>query len=484
MKEDSKKIKISAIKAIFMVGGSKIFSLLSGLVRTKFIATMFGPGGIAIYGLIQQLTITASVLTSLGISTASTQLIGKSNRAEKVELTKNFVALFVATNISILLTIITFFLFSELIISELFSSYEGTYLVLCLCLTTILIIIFDSQMSVLQGLRFVKEYSLITILSSVIGTTIGIYLMFLFDKFALSYLLLIINFLGVFFAYLTLYHLDIPSLKFKNIYDFSYFLPSLKSLYILGLAVGAFFIFEQITFLWIRSYIEKTLGLEFLGYFQAAYILAVTYVGIILSALSKDFLPSISAASEDPHQVYELISNQIDLLITLTMPALLIMVGFSSFIIELLFSSEFSQSKQLLSIMVIADIFKLVAFPIGFAILGLGDGAAFSRQGPVQLLILICLVYISIPLYGINAFGYIYIFTNLVGFLWSYFYLKRKIRYILPRPLKNYLLIAISSILITYYLGLQLTMISISMIFGIVFLYSFYGFRKIRFLFS
>ena len=79
-------------------------------------------------------------------------------------------------------------------------------------------------------------------------------------------------------------------------------------------------------------------------------------------------------------------------------PLIILMIGYSPLILELLYTKEFSEAQNLLKILLFADIIKVVSFPVGFAILGLGDSDAVKRQGPTQLMLLVALVYFFLPI--------------------------------------------------------------------------------------
>ena len=116
--------------------------------------------------------------------------------------------------------------------------------------------------------------------------------------------------------------------------------------------------------------------------------------------IRDSFLPSIAEASSNLKLVNELISKQVELALLLSVPLIILMIGYSPLILELLYTKEFSEAQNLLKILLFADIIKVVSFPIGFAILGLGDSDAVKRQGPTQLMLLVALVYFFLPILG------------------------------------------------------------------------------------
>ncbi len=480
---EQKHLEKNILKNIFFIGGANIFSVIFGIIRMKFIAYMFGPSGVALLGLFQQFIISVSVTAALGIPLASTQSIGEANaNRETKELSLTVLVLFIWTIFSFLLGVLLLFAFSEFFVNLVFNNLIDLKIFYLLLASTGLAILSNAVISILQGLRLVKDYTKLTIFSGALGTFIGLITILYLDEDGIIFIILSLNvslfLLGIGFLYKNRNHLS-QIFSLNNIsQDFR---KHLKKITFLGFAIGASTILEQMSFLWVRFYVESIYGLEELGIFQSAFTISTMYLGLIFAALSKDFLPSIAEASSNLKLVNELISKQVELALLLSVPLIILMIGYSPLILELLYTKEFSEAQNLLKVLLFADFIKVVSFPVGFAILGLGDSDAVKRQGPIQLILLVALVYFFLPILGIISYAYIYLFTSLVGLLWGHFYLFKKTGYLIKKESLIYSLIALLAGFSIIFVGKIIGSNFIFIFSGFLFvIFAFYSMKKVR----
>ena len=476
---EQKHLEKNILKNIFFIGGANIFSVIFGIIRMKFIAYIFGPSGVALLGLFQQFTISVSLTAALGIPLASTQSIGEANSNRKTkELSLSVLVLFIWTIFSFLLSVLLLFIFSEFFVNLVFNNLIDFKIFYLLLASIGLAILSNAVISFLQGLRLVKDYTKLTIFSGALGTFIGLITILYLDEDGIIFIIFSLFLLGIGFLYKNRNHLS-QIFSLNNIsQDFK---QHLKKITFLGFAIGAYTILEQISFLWIRFYVESIYGLKELGIFQSAFTISTMYLGLIFAALSKDFLPSIAEASSNLKLVNELISKQVELALLLSVPLIILMIGYSPLILELLYTKEFSEAQNLLKILLFADIIKVVSFPVGFAILGLGDSDAVKRQGPTQLMLLVALVYFFLPILGIISYAYIYLFTSIVGLLWGHFYLFKKTGYLIKRESLIYSLIALLASFSIIFVGNIFGSNSVYLVSGFLFvIFAFYSLNKVR----
>ena len=127
------------------------------------------------------------------------------------------------------------------------------------------------------------------------------------------------------------------------------------------------------------------------------------------------------------------------------------MIGYAPIIISLLYSSDFVGSVDFMRLLLLSDVLKLISWPIGIALLGMGDGAAFARQGPVQLAILLAGIYFMLPYTGLLSVGLTMLITQSIGFIWGYNYIHSKTRFRLEKKIQKLVLISGVSVVTTYF---------------------------------
>lgn len=306
-------------------------------------------------------------------------------------------------------------------------------------------------MALIQGMREITSLAKLNILSGLISAVVGIGIIWKFEDQGLVAFVMTVPILTVLLGvYFVKKKLSSKKLRFKQI-SLSNFIKNFNLMARLGGALFLYALLEQITLLLIRSNIGNSLGANTLGQFQAAWTIAIMYLSIITGAMSSDFMPRIAEKSNDFISINKLINQQTEIGLLIATPVIILMIGYAPIIITLLYTNDFFESTDLMRLLLLADIIKLVSWPIGIALIGLGDGAAFSRQGPVQLALLYFGIYLLLPLTGLIAVGLIMLLTQSIGFFWGYRYIYKKTGYRIEKKIK-FLIIVLSSLILSAYM--------------------------------
>lgn len=450
---------ISTSKKTFLnflqISIANFVSIALGVIRSKYVAMVFGPSGIALLGLLQQLILTASSVGNLGIPTAASKELAsyKNNSFKKKAKVINLI--FIALIISISLTFFVLLTGGAKLIEFLDIRLTGQNSFGVISFAILLAIAANSLMSILHGLRKVKAFTFISVVSSVIGTLLGILALYFYKMDGILYMLLFVYLFQVIFILIYINRSLGEIVFFKKIFNYKQVKKPLITLFSAGLTIGLYFIAEQVFNLWVRVFIQNKFGDFELGIFQAAITISLTYFGVFAAALSKDFLPSISEVADNPYSINILINRQINLILLIISPVILFLITFSKEVILVLYSHEFLKSSVLFSFLLINDFIKLVCFPLGFAILGLGRSNTFTRIGFFQLSIFSALIFIFIPNYGILYYAFISFLINITGALIYYMVLKNATSLVIDKKVLLRILIIFFLASFTNFLVLQ-----------------------------
>jgi PST family polysaccharide transporter len=221
----------------------------------------------------------------------------------------------------------------------------------------------------------------------------------------------------------------------------------------------------------VRYIINQRLNLESVGYFQAAWQISMTYITFLLGAMAVDYFPRLTQKIHNKSESNRLVNEQTELAIAFAAPVLITMLAFAPVVINLLYSSEFGNSVEILRWQVFGDTLKIISWPLGFIILAKGHSKLFFWTELLWNASYITLVYSGIELFGIEITGYafaasyaIYLLTVYVvsrsinDFRWD----RSNIKLILLLTLAtaSLLLVSYFSILGTIVLGIVLIFIS------------------------
>lgn len=419
------------LRSSSIIGGASFIGILIGLLRTKVVAILLGPSGIGLVGLFQNLIATATSISALGFGVVGTRQIAEaSGKSDEIAVAGATRALFWGTMcLAIFGGVIFWLLRNELAVwvlnNEDLSSEVGW-----LSLGVALGVASGSQTAFLNGFRRIGDLAWISIASAVMSTFAGVLSLFVFGRGGLVFFVLaapLSNFILGHWFVAKLQYLKGPKVCMPIL------IAQWKTMARLGVVFMVSGLAITLGQLLIRTLIQRELGVEALGHFQAAWVISVTYIGFVLSAMGRDYYPRLTASIFNHEQTKRLINEQTEVALLLSGPLLLGMMSLSPWVIEILYSSEFSQASGILRWQVIGNILKLISWPLGFVILAVGDGRSFMASEVLSVGAFAIFTWIGLPFLGIEAAGIGFVLMYVVCFPYVFFYAKRRIGFVWDR---------------------------------------------------
>jgi PST family polysaccharide transporter len=155
----------------------------------------------------------------------------------------------------------------------------------------------------------------------------------------------------------------------------------------------------------VRTLVQRELGAVSLGHFQAAWMISMTYIGFVLSAMGTDYYPRLTASIHDCAITNRIVNEQTEIALLLAAPVLLAMLGLAPMVIQVLYSSSFIDAVAILRWQILGDVLKVASWPLGYIMLAAGDGRAFVLAESVCMAVFVGLTWVGLPLFGIEATG-------------------------------------------------------------------------------
>lgn len=149
-----------------------------------------------------------------------------------------------------------------------------------------------------------------------------------------------------------------------------------------------------------RSVVLREFGLEQAGYYQSALAIASSLPGFVFAAMATDFFPRVAAA-KDETEAREIVEKQIQAGLLLGLPVLAVLLTMSQLCIETLYAStKFAAAIPLLSWMVWGVFLRLVSWPMGFWLQARG-----STPTVIIVELIANLILAFLPLWLVGPFG-------------------------------------------------------------------------------
>ena len=445
MNEQNSKKQI--LKSSSIIGGASIISIVVGLVKVKGLAMIMGPGGVGL----QSLLGLAGTLFGLGLGTTGVREIARfHDQQEKVDEVRK--ALFMANLMLGLLAAGLIISFRETLSEQLFGSSDHQLAVCLVGVGVLFTLIGASQGAVLQGFRKIVELAKIKIITALVSTVIGLGAVYYLGSNGIAVFLLVLPVTGCLCG--LFYTRKLPGLGAINT-SWSKLRPLWKSMVALGSVYMLSGFMGEGTKLLVREFIIEDMDLHAVGYFQAAWSISMTYIGLVLGAMAADYYPRLTQSMDNRKQANVLVNQQTEIAVVFAAPIILGMITFAPWVITVLYSGEFAPSIEILRWQVAGDILKIVAWPISFIVLASGKGKLYFLLEMSWNISYILLVYFGLQVFGLEATGYAFVLSYLVYLCCSFWSAKRLIGFYWISANKKFTLWLLAAaaiiLLISYY---------------------------------
>ncbi len=418
------------LRSSSIIGGAQVINIAIGLVRMKAAAVLLGPAGVGLVGLYNNLMQTAATVASLGMANVGTRQIAAAH-AEGGDLAVGRIrrALFWATLGLALIGAALFWLASGWVARVVLADPARAPQLAWLSLGVALSVATGYQAALLTGLRRVGDLARITIGAGLAGTVLGVAALWLWGEAGLLAMVLVAPAVT-----LALGHVFVARVKGPPgpAPDWAETSREWRNLARLGLAFMLSAVVTLLGHLAARMLVQRELGPEALGQFQAAWTIGMTYLGFVLGAIGTDYFPRLTAVIQDPAQACRMVNEQTEVSLLLCAPVLLAMLGCAPWVIRLLYSAEFGPAIDILRWQLLGDILKVLSWPLVSVIPARGAGKTFMLTESLAMAALLAAIWIGIPWFGVTATGIAFVAMyglylplvwvlgrRMIGFRWS-----------------------------------------------------------------
>jgi O-antigen/teichoic acid export membrane protein len=391
------------LRSSSIIGGASVINIVLGIARMKAAAVFLGPAGVGLIGLFTNLTGLATAIAGMGVSNVGVRQIAEAvGKNDQVAIAQARRALFWATLFLAMLGAGLFWLLRGVLADKILHDSSLSSDVGWLALAVGLAIASASQYALLNGLRRIGDLSRVSVYSGALSSVLGIMVLAVWGRAGLLAFILIAPIAS--FALGHWYVSRLPEIAMEKI-PFDQLSAQWQTLVKLGFAFMLSSLVLLLGQLLVRSLIQKELGLDALGHFQAAWVISMTYIGFVLAAMGADYYPRLTAAISDHASVNRMVNEQTEVALLLAGPIFIAMMALLPWVIQLLYSPEFLPATQILNWQILGDILKICSWPLGFILLAAGDGKKFVIVETIGVSAFVLLTWITLPWLGLQAAG-------------------------------------------------------------------------------
>ncbi len=423
------------IRSMLVIGSAQTANILISIVRMKVLALLLGPAGLGLLSIYSTLQSMVAGTAGLGIASSGVREIAGA-RGEEATLSRVRHVLFAAHLVQGALAMLAVWLLREQISVWLFGNTTRADEVGLISVAVLLGLLAAAQTALLQGLRQIGALGLVTVISAIAASAVGLGAVWGWGEEGLIWYVLVQPLSTVLVAVYFTRRLPITPLSRLTLLDIWQVwkpMARLGGAFMLGgLATAA-------TLLLVRSRITQELGLEAAGHFAAAWGITMTYVGFLLGAMGADYYPRLTEVIRDRPAAIRLMNDQVQLSLAVGGPVLLLLIGWAPWAIHVLYSEEFGSAVTLLQWQTVGNVFKLASWALGFSIVAAARAKTYFFMELSFNIVFLALVLMLLPSFGLPITA-IAFFLGYIAYFAAAYLLVRRIHSFLWQSLSLYLL--------------------------------------------
>jgi O-antigen/teichoic acid export membrane protein len=458
----------SILRSTALLSSSSAVILLCGVISAKAWSLLLGPSGLGLVGVLQGLLGVLTLVAGMGIGTGVVRSGAIALAREDYEyvdaLRKGAWLLLCALGAPAAILLVAFRApISRLVLGwpEHASSIAFVGLALLFNLGA------GFQVAILNAYHRLASIAKVNVISSIVGTIAGVALVWVWREGGIAPAIVAISATawGASFYY---YKRDLPRLSAKPARQ-----EMLEAAGILlrfgGPFTAAMLSGTGVQFM-IPVLVLHTLGAEAVGHYRAAAMISLGY-GLVLTSSGPDYTVRVSAVSDRPALLVQLINQQHRMMMVLSIPVILGILALVRYLIPLLYSPQFHLAEQVLEWQLTGDLFRLSAWSMSVVILARNGSLMFFYTEAVAGLSAVIACWFGMRWFGVSGVGIAFMVSAVIHFMVVSAIVRRDIGFVWARENKRIFLAALAAVLLVRVaplVGLESIRTPIALVFALI----------------
>lgn len=403
---DTRKSYGHVLKYTSLFGGVQGLNILVGLIRNKLVALLLGPSGMGLASLFNTALTFISQTTNFGISFSAVRNVAElADSGDDVRIA-HFVRTVRAW--SVVAAVVGAFvcvMLGPLLSNVVFSWGDHTLHFILLSPAVAMIAVTGGETAILKGTRQLRSMATVQVLTVIASLVISVPIYYFFGVSGIVPVLVLMAFatmLPTLSYSLRLYPLHISKLRFA---DITAVLVEGRPMVRLGVAFILSSVATSGAEMAIRAFLNYNADLCIVGLYNAAYVLTVSYAGMVFSAMETDYFPRLSAVNHDNAAVNLTVNRQIEVSLLVISPLLTLLAVSLPLLIPLLYSGKFLPMLPVAKLALLGMYFKAMSLPVAYIVLAKGRSAEFLMLEIISAVIFVLLIIGGFTSWGLIGTG-------------------------------------------------------------------------------
>lgn len=328
----------TVLKTTFLFGFVQVFRAVISIIKSKIAAILIGPEGLGLIGIYNSTIDLIRTIAGLGLNQSAVRDVAEAYGSHDDSRISRIVRI---TSKAILITgligcIATLFLSNRLSKWTLGDeTYTISYCILSFAIA--FYIVNEGKQALLKGTRQLRSIAISSIIGSSVSLITASVLYYFFRTDGIVPELLTAAIVGLLTTEYFVRKIPVNAVDLTPKEIIIESKPMLKMglalMYVTLLQVAATFV--------INAFVRSNGGLTEVGYFNVGATVLGAYFGLVVSAISTDYYPRISAVNMYNDKIQDELNHQSIISIVLVGPMFVIFMSFLDFWIKILYSTEF-----------------------------------------------------------------------------------------------------------------------------------------------
>jgi enterobacterial common antigen flippase len=313
------------LKALLLLGSSSAVTIVIGIIGSRVIAQTIGEKGVGLVGLLSATLTMLALAFGLGLGSSGVSAVAAVRQSNPNALGNHKMALLWGTRALGVVAGLLVLIFHQPLVWVL-NLQNHANLVWWLAPAVLFTVALAGQVAWLNGFERLAAIARVNAFGASLGGLLGIGAVLYFGVDALGVVLMFVPMCSWALAYLESKRIAIEATS----WDWQHLWQTLSPMVQLGMAIAAAISIGTIVQFAVRLWLERRLGFEATGFFQAAWSISHTYMSFILGALATEFFPRISAFAQQTSKLNTALNLQIRSVLLIATPVILLVIWCTS----------------------------------------------------------------------------------------------------------------------------------------------------------
>jgi len=357
------------LKSSALIGGSSLFNVLFGIVRTKVMALLLGPSSFGLMGAFMSIVDLSRTIAQLGVNASGVRQIAQADatgdlaRTAATSRTLRRVALGTATAGALAIVA-----FAPQISQLTFATPQRWTDIAVLAGAVFFGVVAGGQTALIQGLRRIGDLAQLAMIGTFFGTIASLTLVWFLRERGLALSLVAGAAVSAVAGWLYSRRVALPPVR-VSLADTR---EQAVALFKLGTAFMAADLMVQGAAYLVRIVILREQGLAAAGLYQAAWTLGGLYVGFVLQSMATDFYPRLVGTIHDKPAANRLVNQQASVSLLLAGPGVVATLTLAPLVVQLLYSAKFDGAIETLRWICFGMALRTISWPMGYIVVASG----------------------------------------------------------------------------------------------------------------